>query len=171
MHKKKIMKRTILIPTDFSVDSLIPVRLAADLSVYTELEIVLMFCHHLPGSITDLMFYNPSKIIRQYNSPKFQEACDILINKYASKIKKIRIELFHGKNDSAFENFISGNKIDEIIYPKNYILNKYKDSFNPIPFIKKSFLPCREVEWQSDTPVQSASLSNLFLDAVCVTAN
>lgn len=165
------MKRTILIPIDFSVDSLIPVRLAADLNIYTELEIVLMFCHHLPGSITDLMFYNPSKIIKQYNNPKFEEACDILLNKYASKIKKIRIELFHGKTDSAFDNFIIGNKIDELIYPKNYNLNNYKNSFDPIPFMKKSLLPCREVEWQSDTPVQTESLSNLFLDAVCNIAN
>lgn len=165
------MKRTILIPTDFSIDSLIPVKLAADLDIYTEIDIVLMFCYFLPDSISDLLFYNPARIKEEYNHSKFKEACNILKNKYASKIDHIRVEIFHGRNDTAFDNFIIGHKIDEIIYPKKHILKQYKNSFDPIPYIKNSLLPCREVDWQTGNPMQTASLSSLFLDVVSITHN
>jgi hypothetical protein len=160
------MKRTILIPTDFSIESLIPVKQAALLSNYNEIEIVLMFCDLLPGSISDLLFYTPAKVIAQYSNKDFEEACSIIMNKYASKISSMRTEIFHGTSDAAFENFISGNKIDEVIFPKNYVLKEHRNGFNPLPYIKNSYLPCREVEWKVNNPHESASLSTLFLEGM-----
>ncbi len=160
------MKRTILIPTDFSIESLIPVKQAAMLSNYEEIEIVLMFCDLLPGSITDLLFYTPAKSIAQHSNREFDDACSIIMNKYASRISSIRTEVFHGTSDAAFDNFISGNKIDEVIFPKNYVLKEHRNGFNPLPYIKRSYLPCREVEWKANNPHESASLSTLFMEGM-----
>ncbi len=160
------MKRTILIPTDFSIESLIPVKQAALLSNYNDIEIVLMFCDLLPSSISDLLFYAPAKVIAQYSNKEFEEACSIIMNKYASKISSMRTEIFHGTSDAAFENFISGNRIDEVIFPKNYILKEHRNGFNPLPYIKNSYLPCREVEWKVNNPHESASLSTLFMEGM-----
>lgn len=160
------MKRTILIPTDFSIESLIPVKQAALLSNYNDIEIVLMFCDLLPGSISDLLFYTPAKVIGQYSNKEFEEACSIIMNKYASKISSMRTEIFHGTSDAAFENFISGNKIDEVIFPKNYVLKEHRNGFNPLPYIKNSYLPCREVEWKVNNPHESANLSTLFMEGM-----
>lgn len=160
------MKRTILIPTDFSIESLIPVKQAALLSNYNEIDIVLMFCDLLPSSISDLLFYAPAKVIAQYSNKEFEEACSIIMNKYASKISSMRTEIFHGTSDAAFENFISGNRIDEVIFPKNYILKEHRNGFNPLPYIKNSYLPCREVEWKINNPHESASLSTLFMEGM-----
>lgn len=160
------MKRTILIPTDFSIESLIPVKQVALLSNYNDIEIVFMFCDLLPGSITDLLFYTPAKVIGQYSNKEFEEACSIIMNKYASKISNMRTEIFHGTSDAAFENFVSGNKIDEIIFPKNYVLKEHRNGFNPLPYIKNSYLPCREVEWKVNNPHETASLSTLFMEGM-----
>ncbi len=160
------MKRTILIPTDFSIESLIPVKQAALLSTYDDIEIVLMFCDLLPGSITDLLFYTPAKAIAQHSNKEFEEACSIIMNKYASKISSIRTEVFHGTSDAAFDNFISGNKIDEVIFPKHYVLKEHRNGFNPLSYIKNSYLPCREVEWKVNNPHESASLSTLFMEGM-----
>ncbi len=162
------MKRTILIPTDFSIESLIPVKQAALLSSYNDIEIVLMFCDLLPSSIADLLFYSPGKVIEQHSNKEFEEACSIIMNKYASKISHMRTEVFHGTNDAAFDNFVSGNKIDEVIFPKNYVLREHRNGFNPLPFIKKSYLPCREVEWKVNNPHDTASLSTLFMEGMHV---
>jgi len=160
------MKRTILIPTDFSIESLIPVKQAALLSSYNEIEIVLMFCDLLPNSISDLLFYTPAKVIGRYSNKEFDEACSIIMNKYASKISSLRTEVFNGTSDAAFENFISGNKIDEVIFPKNYVLKEHRNGFNPLPYIKNSYLPCREVEWKVANPHETASLSTLFIEGM-----
>ena len=160
------MKRTILIPTDFSIESLIPVKQAALLDTYEKIDIVLFFCDLLSGSISDLLFYTPEKIIEKHTNKEFEEACSIILNKYASRITDLRIEVFHGTNDSAFENFLSGNKIDEVIFPKNYVLKQHKNGFDPLPFIKNSFLPCRAAEWKSSNPQGTASLSTLFLEGM-----
>lgn len=160
------MKRTILIPTDFTVESLIPVKQAATLGNYSEIEIVLMFCHLLPGSITDLLFYKPVRVIEEYATKEFEEACSIILNKHASRIHTLRIEVFHGTSDSAFENFIEGNRIDEVIYPKNYKLKEHRAGFDPLPYIRNSYLPCREVEWKLNTPHETASLSTLFMEGM-----
>jgi|GEM_PF-232070 hypothetical protein len=160
------MKRTILIPTDFSIESLIPVKQAALLSSYDEIEIVLMFCDLLPVSISDLLFYAPSKAIRQHSNREFEEACSIIMNKYASRISSMRTEVFHGTSDAAFDNFISGNRIDEVIYPKNYVLKEHRNGFSPLPYIKNSYLPCREVEWKINNPHETASLSTLFMEGM-----
>ncbi|MCZ8286239.1 MAG: hypothetical protein O9353_12365 [Bacteroidia bacterium] len=162
------MKRTILIPTDFSIESLIPVKQAAQLSSYDTIEIVLMFCDLLPGSITDLLFYTPAKVIEKYSNKEFEEACSIIRNKYASKISHMRTEVFHGTSDAAFDNFISGNKIDEVIFPKNYVLREHRNGFSPLSYIKNSYLPCREVEWTISNPHETASLSTLFMEGMHV---
>lgn len=160
------MKRTILIPTDFSIESLIPVKQAALLDTYDTIDVVLFFCDLLPGSISDLLFYAPEKIIEKYSNKEFEEACSIILNKYASKITDLRIEIFHGTSDSAFENFLNGNKIDEVIFPKNYVLKQHKNGFDPLPYIKHSFLPCRAAEWKITNPQKTASLSTLFLEGM-----
>lgn len=169
VKKYKTMKRTILIPTDFSIESLIPVKQAALLSNYNEIQIVLMFCDLLPASITELLFYSPAKVIEQHSNKEFEEACSIIMNKYASKISSLKIEVFHGTTDSAFENFISGNKIDEVIFPKHYMLKEHRNGFNPLPYIRNSYLPCREVEWKVNNPHETANLSTLFMEGMSTT--
>lgn len=159
------MKRTILIPTDFSIESLIPVKQAALLN-YNDIEIVLMYCSLLPGSITDLLFYSPAKLIEQHSNKEFEKACSIILNKYASKITALRIEVFHGTTDAAFDNFVTGNKIDEIIFPKSYTLKERKNGFKPLPYIKNSLLPCREAEWKVNNQHETASLSTLFMEGM-----
>lgn len=163
------MKRTILIPTDFSIESLIPVKQAALLATYSDVSIVLMFCDLLPNSVADLLFYKPAKVIEQYSNKDFEEACSIIQNKHASKISILRIEIFHGTSDAAFENFLAGNRIDEIIFPKNYVLREHRNGFDPLPYIRRSYLPCREVEWKVQNPHETASLSTLFMEGMHTT--
>lgn len=162
------MKRTILIPIDFTIESLISVKQAATLHNYSDIEIVLMFCDLLPTSIADLLFYKPAKVIEQYSNKEFEEACSIIMNKHASKISHMRIEIFHGTSDAAFDNFISGNKIDEVIFPKNYVLKEHRNGFDPLPYIRNSYLPCREAEWKISNPHETASLSTLFMEGMRV---
>jgi hypothetical protein len=158
------MAKTILIPTDFSIESLIMIKKAVQLNPAEEVQIVLMYCSLLPGnSITDLLFYTPDKIITKQMGKEFQEALSILLNKYTSEIVQVYIEVFHGTTHSAFDNFIKGNRITEALIPKNYQLNTAGNSFDPIPYILKSGLTYQEIEW-AENPFIHASLASIFLD-------
>jgi hypothetical protein len=157
------MKKTILIPTDFSIESLMPVKQAALTNHDSQIEIILMYCCFSTNSITDLLFYSPDNIIEQDVSFEFKEACQILENTYRSRIK-LSIEVFHGHNNSAFENFVAGKQITEAIILNNYTYKLTKNTFNPVPYIKKSGLTYQEVSLPEDKNLhKDILLFNLFI--------
>jgi len=158
------MKRTILIPTDFSIDSLKFLVEAVQSVQIGSINVVFLHCAHLPNSILDLLFYSKKEIIQSLVTPTFEDACKVIRNKYQSKINSTRIEIFTGHTQAAFENFLEGNRIDEIFVPENYILKTTKNSFDPLPFIQRTELPITPVTWKQggDIPEKN-QLAELFL--------
>ncbi len=143
------MKRTILIPTDFSIESLKLLINAAQSVPIGSVNIVFLHCAYLPDSIVDLLFFSKEDFIESLTTKDFNDACKVIKNKYAAKINSTRIEIFSGNNQAAFQNFLEGNKIDEIFISKNYKAKKAnKKSFDAMPFILKTNLPITEVSWQ-----------------------
>ncbi len=153
------MKKTILIPTDFSIESLIPVKHAALENQDCQLEIILMYCCFQSSSITELLFYSPEKIINEAISFEFREACLILENTYQSKISRLSIDVFHGLSGSAFDNFVAGNQITEAVVLKNYSYKLAKNGFDPMPYIRDSDLPYQEI----DGPVHKVQHKDIIL--------
>jgi hypothetical protein len=144
------MVKTILIPTDFSSESLHLIKGAISENEGEKLNIILLYAANNSNSITDLLFFNKKRSLEDAKSEQFQEGCDIILNKYSSIINSFRTELFTGFTQNAFENFIDANQIDEAYIPRNYEFKMKKDMFNPIPFIKKSALAVNEIEWDQE---------------------
>jgi hypothetical protein len=109
-----------------------------------------MYSAYIDESISELLFYNPLKIIQALESPNFNDAVTILKNTYESSIHSLKIELFHGFNRNAFLNFYDARGIDLVYLPKDYSLKPHKNGFDPIPLIKSSKVQYREVAWKSD---------------------
>jgi hypothetical protein len=146
------MKKTILIPTDYSVESLYLLKsVLANQSQDDKCNIILLHGVYSSGSITELLFYSKAKLVKSLSNESFNTACEIIKNKYASLINSFRIDVFSGYTQSAFDNYVEANKIDEAYIPENYQfkLNK-KKSMDILPFIRKSNLDLVEVDWQSD---------------------
>ncbi|MBL7936163.1 MAG: hypothetical protein JNM51_10200 [Bacteroidia bacterium] len=144
------MAKTILIPVDFTPESLNTLKLALKENSISGVNVILMYSEYLTDSITDLLFYSADRIIESHITPDFEETISILKNRYETDIKTIKIELFHGYNINSFKNFIEAKRIDAIYIPKKYTLKLKKNGFDPIPFIKKSGLPVQEMEWVSN---------------------
>lgn len=144
------MHKRILIPIDFHVESLNTLKLALEQNSSGTVNVTLMYAEYLSGSITDLLFYSSSEIISSLNNPEFEEAISILNNKYPRVITGIRIELFHGFLYNAFKNFTNAHRIDEIYVPKSYALKIKRKGFDPMPLIRKSPLPVREMHWENN---------------------
>jgi hypothetical protein len=142
------MKRTILIPTDFSVPSLDVVEHVIANAGDHPVDIVLTHCVFLPATEDiEMRHFSKKALIQSLRNPDYKNAYRAMRLRHPNPNVAIKTDLFTGWNQRAFNNFLEGNRIDEAVIPKPYkpSLN-LKSSFDPIPFIRKSRLKITEVE-------------------------
>jgi hypothetical protein len=144
------MVKKILIPTDFKIESLNTLKYSLEERKQEKSSVILMYSAYNSDSITELLFYNPAKILDVLISSNFKDAINIIKNTYESSLHSFKIELFHGLNKNAFLNFYEVHGIDLVYLPKDYSLKLYKNGFDPIPLIKKSKVQYNEVAWTSE---------------------
>ncbi len=132
------MRKTILIPTDFSVQSLnILKSILGNNSSKTKFDIILIHGFRLSDSIMDLLFYSKHQQINTLTTSEFKEACGVIKNKYDSQINSLTIDLFTGFNVSSFNNYLEANKIEEIFVSDKEMTLTNKSSFDLSKYIKK----------------------------------
>lgn len=144
------MAKNILIPIDFNVASLNTLKIALDTHKDEEINVLLIYALNLSNSITELLFQSPRKIIQSLTNSNFEDGISILKNSYESNLKTLKIELFYGSNVQAISNFSAARKIELICIPQHYRLQLKKNGFNPLPLIKNSKIPFKEVSWVAD---------------------
>ncbi len=155
------MAKTILVPIDFSIESLNTLRLALEGHHTDKLKIILLYAQYLTDSITELLFYSPQKIIQTLSKPDFQDAIAILKNRHETAIDSIKIELIHSYNHKVFEAFLEKRKVEEIYVPTTYTLKPGRKGFDPIPLLRRSSVPVHGVAWELDGG-ESDHLKSLF---------
>lgn len=155
------MKKKILIPTDFSVQSLnvLQTFLEQNENQNANFDIVLVHGYRLSDSIMELMFFSKPNILNALVNPEFQEACNVLQNKYEGKINAIKFDIFTGFTQGAFNNYTDANHVDEIYFnsERKPIFSSPR-SFDFTNFIKRSNLKV--------TDVQQGTVSTLFFERV-----
>lgn len=162
------MSKTILFPTDFTVESLQLLK-AFFSTADKDLSYNIILLHGLNSgdSITELLFFSKNKQIESLSDKSFNDACDIIINKYASHINSFRKDIFTGFTQNAFNNYIEANNIDEAYIPANYKLNiTNKKSFDILPYIRKSNLQIEEVAWKKkEIMPEKGKLAEVFYNS------
>lgn len=130
--------KTVLVPTDFQVESLKIIDSLVRTGQPDQLVIVFMHAFKLSDSITDMLMLNRRS--RDYNhvSDEFYSQIEIYKKKYPEAIKFIGIEYFYGSTVAAFRNFIERINADCIAYAKSAdfrAINKF--SIDPALLIKR----------------------------------
>lgn len=157
-------QKVILVPTDFRVASLRTLRLALELINEPTVDVVLLHCQTLDDSITELLFYSPTRIIEDLLTEDFGDAVSILRNRFEHTIGNLRIELFHGYAQSTFNSLLDRLKIDSIFVSQSYPLHLGKEAFDPWPYIRKCPVPYYEIGSNSHSTIpETDKLENLFL--------
>ncbi len=131
------MSKTILFPTDFNLLSLKPVQTAIADHPEEKLDIVLVHGIHLSDSITDLLFFSKGTIIQELSNAEFEHACTLLRNMFSKNINSLRIELFTGFTQSAFNAFLAGLQVKQIYLPATALRLSNKMSMDLSRFITK----------------------------------
>lgn len=139
--------RTILVQTDFTVNSLNLIIKALESAPDSEqVTLVLGYGINLTDSITELLFFSEAKLLSALRSEHFDEALDVIRNRYSKNIRSIEFKLFSGYTNSAFKNYVSGIGITEAFVDRGLEMTLPRNrSFDINPYILKSSLPTTEV--------------------------
>lgn len=158
-------RKTILVPTDFCVPSLNVLRLALEEITEPKVNVVLLHCHTLSDSITERLFYSPSRIIQDLLTDDFDEALSILRNRFENRIGELRIKLFHGQVQDVFDTLLDTLKVDAIYFSKSYKQHLSKRAFSATPYILNGAIPFYELDLaRRETSFERINLENLFLN-------
>jgi hypothetical protein len=163
------MKKKILLPTDFSIESLN--LLKSVLSKSEEgctYDIVLLHGASLSSSISELLLFSKASLLQSLSNPDFEDACNVLKNKYASQILSIRKDVFTGFTQNAFNNYLKAERFDMAYIPATYKMKFASGkSFDLVPYIKRSGIPIEKTEWSIESFVpEKGRLAELFFSSV-----
>ena len=133
------MTKTILIATDYSLESLNILKkvlrekdASEDQNQYN---ILLVSGYDMGDSIRDLLFNTKNMIFNKLRPAEFCEAYEIIRNKYPHLISKIICDIFTGSFQRTFNNYVKAENIDEAYYSSS-IKSEGKGKFDLIPYIK-----------------------------------
>ncbi|GAA5091976.1 hypothetical protein GCM10023210_20230 [Chryseobacterium ginsengisoli] len=139
------MTKTILIATDYSLESLNilkKVMREKDASEdQNQYNVLLVSGYDMGDSIRDLLFNTKSTIFNKLRPQEFCDAFGIIKNKYPQLINKIVCDIFTGSFQRTFNNYVKAENIEEAYYSPS-IKSKGNGKFDLIPYIKK----CKDLE-------------------------
>lgn len=141
------MTKTILIATDYSLESLNILKKVLKEKDAREEEIqyniLLVSGYEMGDSIRDLLFTTKSTIFSKIRPTEFVDAYGIIKNKYPHLINKIVCDIFTGSFQRTFNNYVNAENIEEAYYSPA-IKSKGKGKFDIAPYIKK----CKDLQTQ-----------------------
>lgn len=139
------MAKTILIATDYSLESLNILKkvlkekdASEDQNQYN---ILLTSGYDAGDSIRDLLFTTKTSVFNKIRPAEFCDAFGIISNKYPHLVNKIICDVFTGSFQRTFNQYVKAENIEEAYYSPS-IKSKGKGKFDLIPYIKK----CKELE-------------------------
>jgi len=166
MFVKKLEKmRRILIPTDFTIDSLQLVEYAILNFPDTKLDIVLIAGYRLPDTRWGITHFSEREQIREQLSDKFKDAKRRIVLEHKKNIETVSFELFTGVNSFAFQNFLEQmNSVDAVVPKKKALHCPNNKWFDTTEFIKNNVKNVIEapVELTEKPTEKKFSLISLF---------
>lgn len=135
-----VMPKRILIPTDFSIESLNVLKSFLQIEGEKDQYDVVLSCgYYMSESITDLLFFSKYKILRGLNTDAFMDAVSIIQNKYSNSLRSVNVDLFTGSRQTTFNDYLEGQKIESIVYAEEGKFHKtFKKTFDLSSYIIKS---------------------------------
>ncbi|MGC4040860.1 MAG: hypothetical protein QM710_08810 [Flavobacterium sp.] len=164
------MKKTIVIPTDFTVQSLNVLKTVLNQNESKQqYNIILLHGFSQNDSIRDLLFFSKTQQIAALMNTEFEEAYEVIRNKFDSQVGSIKIDLFTGYNLSAFNTYLEANGVNEIFTSERKQHPAHKNSFDLSRFIAKSQVNATIIETVSKTSApERGKIAEVFMNQVSI---
>jgi len=164
------MKNTIVIPTDFTVQSLNVLKAVLNQNgPAKQYDVILLHGFNQSDSIRDLLFFSKSQQIATLMNTEFEEAYEVIRNKFDSQIRSLKIDLFTGYNLSAFNTYLEAKGVKRIFTSERKPEFAHKNSFDLSRFISKSRIKPTIVESVSNDSVpERGKIAEVFMNQVSI---
>ncbi len=157
--------RKILIPTNFTIDSLQLLDYAILNFPNDKLDIILVAGYRLPDTRWAITHFREREQISKQLSESFNESKRRIVLEHQNNIENISFELFTGVNSFAFQNFLEQLNAEDAIIPKNQKLQCPNSKwFDTTHFLKKNVKNVIEVpvELEEEETDWKFSLTSIF---------
>jgi hypothetical protein len=145
------MGATILIPTDFNISSLEPLKALLQFQNEDAIHVLLIHGIYQSNSISDLLFFDQCDLKIELAGKEFLSKLTDLEKVLGSKVASIQIVFFSGFTQSSFDQFIETNKVDRIIIPYELAFDwSHKKSMDILPFLHKSKIKKQLIAWDNN---------------------
>ena len=162
------MKKTILIPTNFTVQSLNVLKTVLNQNQGKQkYNVILLYSMSLSDSIRDLLFFSKHQHINTLMNPEFEEAYEVIRNKFDSQISSLRIDLFTGYNLSAFNNYLEANKVEHVFISAQQPETADYESQNLLRFIQKCPIDVTKIDTGNSVSIpEKGGVAEVFVKQV-----
>lgn len=145
--------KTLLIPTDFKLESLNAVSRLVETQYPEKLNIVMVHLLGITDAMGELALLSRRSAEYRLISSDFYNTCIRLKQLHPDMIEKIDVTFFYGYTMAAFRNFLEAQNIDAIVDLVDYDYELLTEkSINPNNLIQRSRLP---ILLASTKPVQT----------------
>ncbi|AEA45851.1 hypothetical protein [Fluviicola taffensis] len=145
------METTILIPTDFKMSSIEPLKSLLQFQKEDTIRVILVHGIYQSNSISDLLFFDQSDLKLEMAGKSFLQRVYNLESELAPKIESIQILFFSGFTSHSFDQFAEANGVDRIIIPYELEFDwSHKKSMDILPFLKKSKIIKQLIAWDNN---------------------
>ena len=121
----------VIIPTDFSVKSL---NFVVDFLKHNSSEafdIVLVHGYDVPQTVSDLLFFSKSKLLKKLQSNEYKDALLVIKNRFESNLKSISFDFVTNDSKAYIINYVEAQQTRKIVGIDNYTMTfKDKNSFD-----------------------------------------
>lgn len=156
----------LLIPTDFTIQSLNAVHGVLAMNTDEVYKITLFHMLSMPNALPELLFRPFARQEKQSVNKDFLDACEIIQNKYGSRLHSLKVKFAYGDTVAYLRNYLEGNKIDKIVLVNNMQLSgPYASSINCSPLLRKTgyaveMLPEKIVTGTTATSIELMNMSH-----------
>ncbi len=138
--------KKVLIPTDFTVNSLQLIEYAILNYPDTKLNIILTAGYKLPDNKWSIIHFNKNEQVYKQVNNDFLNCKRSLLFEHKNNIQNISFELFIGVNSIAFLNFIEQLDVHHTIIPKDNLKYTENKWFDITKLLKKNVKEVIEVQ-------------------------
>ncbi|MDM1292748.1 hypothetical protein HX021_00375 [Sphingobacterium sp. N143] len=119
----------ILIPSDFTIDSLFFVIHSIEQSSAEQLDIILIYGNKSSTSISELLGITLEDQLNDLQSDDFLKACQMICHRYENRKLNIYTDIIGTDNPTYLQHYLIGAKIDEVKVPSDYQFEKRSRHF------------------------------------------
>lgn len=148
----------LLVPTDFTVESLQAIPFALSRCGQEEVSVVLLHLMEIPDGITDLLMLPRERPYLQLFTESYRNEVERIRTASNGQITRIFTDFLYVGIQRIFHDYVRRHEIDAIVCPANRPLSlATKISIDPTPFIQKA----KVAVWNEPIPQHEGILRNM----------